>query len=187
MDAYFAKEEMNVPNLPPPFLPMPAHAQTAARVSHLAHTGSSLDLYVMYICLDICLDICLHICKHIQRDVATLLLDPRIIMVLQQVIGCARRKAKQQQKPTIGPSSSSSSAVGAHDDHGSMDVPSSSSPSSSSLDMELRLYKARLATRIFHGIGSPRLPMSEWKESPFWMKYREWKFEDVEAAIISSG
>lgn len=90
-----------------------------------------------------------------RRDASTLLLDPRLVMLLQQIVSRSRQRR--------------GSAAGG-----------------SNLEAELRLYKARLAARVFHGIGSPRLAVMEWRESPFWSKYREWKFEDVESALASS-
>jgi hypothetical protein len=85
-----------------------------------------------------------------RRDANTLLLDPRLVLLLQQVVGRSRRPG---------------------------------APTNANLEMELRLYKARLATRVFHGIGSPRLPLMEWRESPFWGKHCQYKFEDVESAL----
>jgi len=85
-----------------------------------------------------------------RRDASTLLLDPRLVLLLQQVVGRSRRRG---------------------------------TPSNGKLEVELRLYKARLVARVFHGIGSPRLPLMEWRESPFWGKHRQYKFEDVESAL----
>ena len=88
--------------------------------------------------------------KGMRRDASTLLLDPRLVLLLQQVVGRSRRRG---------------------------------APSNGNLEVELRLYKARLVARVFHGIGSPRLPLMEWRESPFWGKHRQYKFEDVESAL----
>jgi hypothetical protein len=85
-----------------------------------------------------------------RRDASTLLLDPRLVLLLQQVVSRSRRRG---------------------------------APSNGNLEVELRLYKARLVARVFHGIGSPRLPLMEWRESPFWGKHRQYKFEDVESAL----
>lgn len=93
-----------------------------------------------------------HVRAAIEQDAATLLLDPRLVLLLQQVVGKARRPAGRGAQ-------------------------------AGTLEAELRAFKARLATRVFHGVGSPRLSMGEWRESPFWNRYREWKFEDVEAAL----
>lgn len=85
-----------------------------------------------------------------RRDANILLLDPRLVLLLQQVVGRSRRRG---------------------------------APTNVNLEMELRLYKARLVTRVFHGIGSPRVPLMEWRESPFWGKHRQYKFEDVESTL----
>ena len=49
VDAYFQKQELTVPDLPPPYLPMPAHAQSTSKVSNnrnqiALHAGSSYTL-----------------------------------------------------------------------------------------------------------------------------------------------
>jgi ATP-dependent DNA helicase Q4 len=93
-----------------------------------------------------------HVRAALKQDAATLMLDPRLVLLLQQVLSKARRPVSRGGQP-------------------------------GSLEAELRGYKARLAARVFHGVGSPRLGMGEWRESPFWNKYRDWRFEDVEAAL----
>ncbi len=93
-----------------------------------------------------------HVRAALKQDAATLMLDPRLVLLLQQVVSKARR-------------------------------PASRGGQAGSLEAELRRYKARLAARVFHGVGSPRLGMREWRESPFWLKYRDWRFEEVEAAL----
>lgn len=93
-----------------------------------------------------------HVRAAIRQDAATLLLDPRLVLLLQQVVGKARR-------------------------------PPGRGAQAGTLEAELRAFKARLATRVFHGVGSPRLSVMEWRESPFWNRYREWRFEDVEAVL----
>lgn len=87
------------------------------------------------------------------RDARTLLLDPRIVLLLQQIVNSYR---------------------------------SQYTPHHCDLVSESRLYKARLICRIFHGIGSPRLPANEWRESPFWGKHQQYRFEDVEIVLVKS-
>lgn len=94
-----------------------------------------------------------------QRDYRALMLDPRVMTLLHDVL-CKARTA-------LPPLSSSAP------------------PKGPSIDAELRAYRCRVAARVFHGLGSPRMPSTEWRESPFWSRYSEYKFEDIMDALMS--
>lgn len=53
------------------------------------------------------------------------------------------------------------------------------------VEAELRAYRCRVAARVFHGLGSPRMATAEWRESPFWARYSEYRFEDVVHALLT--
>jgi hypothetical protein len=84
-----------------------------------------------------------------QRDAGVLLLDPRVMEVLNRVVLIASTR----QTPE-------------------------------SCEKELVRLKARLVSRIFHGIPSPRFKHGEWSESPFWNRYSAWGFEAVYDCVV---
>lgn len=93
-------------------------------------------------------------CVTTQRDFRALMLDPRVIQLLHDVLSRARA--------------------------------GSTGLAGKPWEPELRYYRARLAARVFHGLGSPRMPTPEWRESPFWSRYAEWSFESVVQALVAA-
>jgi hypothetical protein len=143
IDRYFNKEDISDEGVPPPHAAIPPGVQAAIKVRPVP-LGPPVchDAAPHSPCWLLCADV-------VQKDMQTLLLDPRLLLVLRSVMGRAQRGGGE----------------------------------GGSLGDELKRYRGRVATRVFHGIGSQTLPTLQWRENPFWEKYKQWKFGDVEALL----